>query len=39
MVYTPTVGEAALEWGNLMQRPLGLYAALGDKGKVDHVLA
>ena len=33
------VGDAALEWGSLMHRPMGLYLALSSKGKVAEALA
>ena len=32
-VYTPTVGEACLRFGTLVQRPHGLWVSLNDAGK------
>lgn len=33
-VYTPTVGEACLNWGALVPRPEGLYLPTGARGRI-----
>jgi malate dehydrogenase (oxaloacetate-decarboxylating)(NADP+) len=38
VIYTPTVGEAALEYGHIYRRPRGLYVASHDRGRVAQVL-
>ncbi|MDX1394199.1 MAG: NAD-dependent malic enzyme [Gemmatimonadota bacterium] len=38
IIYTPTVGEAALEYGHIYRRPRGLYLTVDDRGRVADVL-
>jgi malate dehydrogenase (oxaloacetate-decarboxylating)(NADP+) len=37
-VYTPTVGQACLEWSRLYERPRGLYITPRERGRVRDVL-
>ncbi|MFW6084203.1 MAG: NAD-dependent malic enzyme [Gemmatimonadota bacterium] len=39
IVYTPTVGQAALEYGHIFRRPHGLYVTADDRGRIPEVLA
>lgn len=40
LVYTPTVGQACLEWSHIYrQTPRGLYIGLKDAGRVEQILA
>jgi malate dehydrogenase (oxaloacetate-decarboxylating)(NADP+) len=38
LVYTPTVGQACLEWSRIWQRPRGLYLTPREHGRVREVL-
>lgn len=38
IVYTPTVGEATLKFGQVFRRPRGLYVSADDRGRVAAVL-
>ena len=37
-VYTPTVGQACLEWSRIWQRPRGLYVTPRERGRVRELL-
>jgi malate dehydrogenase (oxaloacetate-decarboxylating)(NADP+) len=39
IVYTPTVGEACLQWSRIYERPRGIYLSLEHRGRIAEVLA
>lgn len=38
VIYTPTVGEACLEWSRIYERPRGLYLTARQRGRVAAIL-
>ena len=38
ILYTPTVGEACVRFGEILDRPRGLWVSLNDAGKVEKLV-
>jgi malate dehydrogenase (oxaloacetate-decarboxylating)(NADP+) len=38
IIYTPTVGQACLEYGTILGAPRGLFLSIRDKGRIESVL-
>ncbi|KAF5311168.1 hypothetical protein D9619_007821 [Psilocybe cf. subviscida] len=38
LIYTPTVGDACVNFSHIFRRPEGMYVSIGDKGKIRSVI-
>lgn len=38
VIYTPTVGEACLQWSRIYRRPRGMYLSARDRGRMAQIL-
>lgn len=38
LIYTPTVGQACMEYGAIYRRPRGLFLTLADRGRIAEIL-